>query len=230
MRAYLLALLLVCAHVWAQPVETTFEEIEVIPVMIVHTSSNGHGHLIIAMASRAPFPQPRAVSPQRKAVLAMFANCREEAVKLCGVQPEEPVCPMRIAKCLLTATSARAAEMSPSCRTSMAVLDAFMAHEPPPHRAPPAATHSHSHSRLLCLARSFFEFLFGGSVLHIFLVNALIGCLLALLCMVLQESLCANEAHNEVDVVMSEPLPVEVVLTAAVVQVRLHKETSQDQL
>jgi len=48
--------------------------------------------------------------------------------------------------------------------------------------------------------------------------------------MVLQDCLLRadDETHDLVNVVMSEPPPVELVLTAPVV--RMHKETSQDQI
>merc|ERR1711988_1535838 len=95
-KARALFLLCLVAAAGAQPV---LQRVQAVPVAIaVEIDEDGNQQIMIAMASRAPFPQPRAVSPQRMALMSMLANCQEEAVSMCGVLPHKPVCPMQLAR------------------------------------------------------------------------------------------------------------------------------------
>jgi len=79
--------------------------------------------VVIAQLSRAPFPQPRAIPAERLAMMRVLANCREEAFAYCGVYPERPVCPMRVAHCLTDQPTER---LSMYCAASVHALRPHM--------------------------------------------------------------------------------------------------------
>jgi len=81
--------------------------------------------IVIGMVTRAPFPQLPSVPPTRLAVMGMLANCRDEAIHVCGASPESPICPGRLARCLISNEPL----LSSTCRDSVETLARTVATE-----------------------------------------------------------------------------------------------------
>jgi len=72
--------------------------------------------IVINNVPRAPFPVQPSVPPARIAVMQMMANCKGEAFKSCGAKPMVPLCPKKLAFCLLALKSTL---VSPACRIAL---------------------------------------------------------------------------------------------------------------
>jgi len=93
--------------------------------LVVNANGEPVGLVSIAFVSKAPFPQLPSVSPQRMAVMQMLARCKPEASKLCGATPEQPICPMSLARCLASQKD----QLSETCHTGLSTLSKFMQHD-----------------------------------------------------------------------------------------------------
>merc|ERR1711988_234384 len=100
LTAVLLALAVTCATSQQDPVHR-----EVIVTATV-TTENGEGtaHIMIGAVPRAPFPSRPNMPAAKLAVIQMLANCKTEAFSYCGAKPMVPICPKRLAVCLVGIT------------------------------------------------------------------------------------------------------------------------------
>jgi len=78
----------------------------------------------------------------------MMATCRPEAMGHCHVLPGQPVCPMKLAKCLSQGLAKHADQISPMCTAAVKNIEEFMKKPPAEHRQEHARQEAHpEHAR-----------------------------------------------------------------------------------
>lgn len=82
--------------------------------------------IVIGTVSRAPFPVRPTVPPARIAVLQMMANCKEEAFNSCGAKPMVPLCPKKLALCLLRLKAHSPKSVSTGCGIALKPVSAVL--------------------------------------------------------------------------------------------------------
>jgi hypothetical protein len=93
------------------------------PVLV--QNQQGQVGIILQVQPIAPFPQPQHVPPAKMAMMRMMATCRTEAFASCDVHEAQPVCPMKLAMCLMRVKSNTPEEISPVCSASLDFLSEF---------------------------------------------------------------------------------------------------------
>merc|ERR1712232_1099855 len=73
----------------------------IVTLRITNGQFDGTASIFIGAVSRAPFPPRPSLSEAKIAMIQMLANCKAEAFAHCGAKPMVPICPKRLAVCLV---------------------------------------------------------------------------------------------------------------------------------
>merc|ERR1712086_709806 len=95
------------------------------PILV--QNEQGQVGIILSVQPIAPFPQPRTMPPSRMAMMRMMATCRPETFESCGVHPNQPVCPMKLAMCLVKVKASTPDKISTTCGASLDNLAQYAA-------------------------------------------------------------------------------------------------------
>merc|ERR1711988_1824562 len=217
MRAALVLLCLVAGVCWGDgqlngPLEVGMGQrvlvLQAQPVAATVVIKGGGETVVLAMVSRAPFPQLPSVPPSRLAVLRFLATCQHDAFQHCDVAPEAPICPMRLARCLASVPPKDGkSPLSQSCQAGLEELRSM-------------ANKHISHEQLLqkdATVRQEQQLLgkLDCPFWHVLLGILIVGAMFCVCTMCAQED---DEAPATSEVVFSEPYQCgTVVLTAPVV-------------